>query len=136
MRAIFPPGSEASAQALRLSPGVLSNGHIFVTGMTGSAADGSMPQDPAEQFHAAFAKIRSVLHAAGTDTDTIVEMTSYHVGIDNHFDIFNDVRSAYVSDPFPAWTAVEVAALRRPGALVEIRVIAAVPMQQPEENNT
>lgn len=126
MRAIFPQGSEGSAKALKLSPGVLSNGHIFVTGMTGSLADGTMPEDPITQFHSAFSKIRAVLQAADTDTHAIVEMTSYHVGIHDHFDLFNEVRCAYVSDPFPAWTAVEVAALRRPGAVVEVRVIAQV----------
>ena len=31
-----------------------------------------------------------------------------------------------MEDPFPAWTAVEVAGLRREGAIVEIRVIASV----------
>jgi enamine deaminase RidA (YjgF/YER057c/UK114 family) len=127
MRAIFPQGSKAGAKALKLSPGVVSHGHVFVTGMTGSLDDGSMPGDPATQFRSAFDKIRAVLRAAGTDTHAIVEMTSYHVGIKDHFDLFNDVRCAYVSDPFPAWTAIEVAGLRRPGALVEVRVIAEAP---------
>ncbi|WP_370399166.1 RidA family protein [Sulfitobacter sp. JB4-11] len=127
MHAIFPDGSQTSATALKLSPGIVSNGHIYLTGITGSLPDGSMPGDPATQFRSAFDKIRAVLQAGGTDTDAIVEMTSYHVGIHDHFDLFNEVRCTYASDPFPAWTAVEVAALRRPGALVEIRVIAAAP---------
>lgn len=127
MHAIYPNGSKPSAQDLRLSPGVVSRGHIFVTGMTGSLQDGTMPDDPTTQFRAAFDKIRSVLVAAGTDTHAIVEMTSYHVGIHDHFDLFNEVRCEYVSDPFPAWTAVEVAGLRRQGALVEVRVIAEAP---------
>lgn len=129
MQPIFPLGSKASATALKLSPGVISNGHIFVTGMTGSSTDGTMPTDPATQFRSAFDKIRAVLHAAGTDTNAIVEMTSYHVGIHDHFDTFNEVRCEYVSDPFPAWTAIEVAALRRSGALVEVRVIAQAPSE-------
>ena len=125
MHALFPSGSEASAKSLNHSPGILSNGHIFVTGMTGSLPDGTMPDDPVTQFRTAFDKIRGVLQAAGSDTHAIVEMTSYHDSIQGHFDLFNKVRCSYVSDPFPAWTAVEVAALRRPGALVEVRVIAA-----------
>ncbi len=32
----------------------------------------------------------------------------------------------YVREPFPAWTAIEVAGLRRGGATMEIRVIAAI----------
>ena len=127
MQAILPPGSEQSAENLKLSPGVLSNEHLFLTGITGSSPDGEMPTDPATQFHAAFRKVRQVLQSAGTDTHAIVEMTSYHIGLRAHFDTFNEVRCHYVADPFPAWTAVEVAGLRRPGALVEIRVIAEAP---------
>jgi len=44
--------------------------------------------------------------------------------IGGHFDLFNTIRLEYLKDPYPAWTAVEVAGLRREGAIVEIRVIA------------
>lgn len=52
-------------------------------------------------------------------------MTTYHVGLRDHFDLFNQVRLEYLEEPYPAWTAVEVAGLRREGAIVEIRVIAS-----------
>lgn len=126
-RAVFPAGSEDQAALIKVSPGVISNGHLFLTGMTGSGPDGSMPSDPATQIRAAFDKIGAVLAAAGCDHGAIVEMTSYHVGIRDHFELFNEIRSDYVADPFPAWTAVGVAELRREGAIVEIRVIAALP---------
>ncbi|WP_284165070.1 RidA family protein [Frigidibacter sp. SD6-1] len=125
-RAIIPPGSEETSRALALSPGIISGDHLFLTGMTGSAADSTMPADPETQFRNAFDKIASVLAEAGLGTDSIVEMTSYHIALRAHFDLFNQVRSTYVRDPFPAWTAVEVAGLRREGALVEIRVIASI----------
>ena len=124
-RALFPPGSEDAANQIKLSPGILSGTHVFVTGMTGARADGSMPDDLEEQFRLAFDKIGAVLREAGLAHDAIVEMTSYHVGMQAHFDLFNKVRADYVTQPYPAWTAVEVAALRRAGAVVEIRVIAA-----------
>ena len=37
----------------------------------------------------------------------------------------NEVRGEFVRDPFPAWTAVEVAGLRREGAVVEIKAVAS-----------
>jgi enamine deaminase RidA (YjgF/YER057c/UK114 family) len=123
-RAIFPAGSAETARQIRISPAILSRGHVFLTGMTGSGPDGSMPEDPAVQIRAAFDKIAGVLKEAGLGCDSIVEMTSYHVDINSHFDLFNDIRAGYVSEPFPAWTAVGVAELRRPGAIVEIKVIA------------
>ncbi|MDP3341743.1 RidA family protein [Frigidibacter sp.] len=124
--ALFPGGNRTTADQLRLSPGILSGTHVFVTGMTGSSPDGTMPANPEDQFRQAFDKIGAVLREAGLGFDSIVEMTSYHIGLGTHFDSFCAVRSNYVTDPFPAWTAVEVAGLRREGALVEIRVIAAI----------
>jgi enamine deaminase RidA (YjgF/YER057c/UK114 family) len=128
-RALFPPGSQAAANQIKLSPGILSGTHVFVTGMTGARADGTMPDDLEEQFRLAFDKIGVVLREAGLDHGAIVEMTSYHVGIHAHFDLFERVRAEYVTPPYPAWTAVEVAGLRREGAAVEIRVIAAIDPQ-------
>ena len=122
---LFPPGSEGPAAQIKVSPGIISGDHVFLTGMTGSLPDGSMPEGVEDQVRSAFEKIGAVLAEAGLGHDAIVEMTTYHVGIQDHFDIFNEIRCEYVSEPFPAWTAVEVAALRRPGAVVEIRVIAS-----------
>ena len=45
-RAVYPPGLDSQAIPRRLSPSVISNGHLFLTGMTGSAPDGIMPRDP------------------------------------------------------------------------------------------
>lgn len=83
-----------------------------------------MPDDPERQFRQAFEKIGAVLEQAGVGFGAIVEMTTYHVGLRQHFDVFSAVRAEYVIDPYPAWTAVEVAGLRREGALVEIKVVA------------
>lgn len=126
-RALFPAReSRATADQIKLSPGVISGNHVFVTGMTGSGQDGETPENLEEQFRQAFEKIGAVLREAGLDFDSIVEMTTYHVGLRDHFDRFCAVRSKYVSDPFPAWTPVEVAGLRREGAVVEIKVVAAM----------
>lgn len=125
-RAIIPAGSGAAVRILALSPGIVSGGHVFLTGMTGSDPSGTMPPDPETQFRAAFDKIGAVLTEAGLGFGSIVEMTTYHVDLHQHFDLFTKVRAHYVRDPFPAWTAVEVAGLRRTGALVEIRAIASL----------
>jgi enamine deaminase RidA (YjgF/YER057c/UK114 family) len=111
---------------MKLSPGIISGDHVFVTGMTGSRQDGTMPENCEDQFRQAFEKIGAVLREAGLGYGAIVEMTSYHVGLRDDFDRFCAIRSEYVSEPYPAWTAVEVAGLRREGAIVEIRVVAAM----------
>jgi enamine deaminase RidA (YjgF/YER057c/UK114 family) len=126
-RAIVPVGLEAAVANLKLSPGVVSGQHVFLTGMTGGNPDGTMPGNIEDQARAAFQKIGRVLAEVDLGFSAIVEMTTYHVGLRDHFDRFNIVRTEFLSEPFPAWTAVEVAGLRREGAVVEIRVIAALP---------
>lgn len=125
-QALFPPGSQATAEQIKVSPGILSGNHVFLTGVTGSGPDGVMPENLEDQFRQAFGKIGAVLHEANLGFDSIVEMTTYHVGLQSHFEIFNAIRAEFVKEPFPAWTAVEVAGLRRKGAVVEIRIIAAI----------
>lgn len=123
-RAIVPAEFRAAAERMKVSPAISSGGHLFLTGVTGSTADGTIPKDAETQFRNAFAKIGSVLSEAGLSFGSVVEMTSYHVGLREHFDLFSAIRAEHVREPWPAWTAVEVAGLRREGAIVEIRVIA------------
>jgi len=123
-RAIVPPEFRAGADQLKMSPAILSGDHVFLTGTTGSDLQGRMPQDQATQIRNAFDKIGAVLQEAGLTFDAVVEMTSYHVGLRTHFDLFDVIRLEYFQAPYPAWTAVEVAGLRREGAIVEIRAIA------------
>lgn len=123
-RAIIPPEFRAVSEQLGMSPAIVSGDHVFLTGTTGSDEHGQMLADPEAQIRNAFEKIGVVLRAGGLTFRSIVEMTTYHVGLRDHFDLFNQVRLEYLEEPYPAWTAVEVAGLRREGAIVEIRVIA------------
>ena len=108
----------------RMSPGLECNGFLFLTGFTGSRLDGSLSSDPETQMHDAFQKVCMVLEEAGLRFDAIVEMTTYHVGLKEHAELFKRVRADYVKEPYPAWTAIEVAGFVCENAIVEIRVIA------------
>ncbi len=123
-RAIVPPDLRVAADELKMSPAIRSGNHLFLTGSTGGDANGVMPPDAETQMRNAFEKIRVILDEAGLTMDAVVEMTTYHVGLRDHFDLFNAIRLECFNAPFPAWTAVEVAGLRREGAIIEIRVIA------------
>ncbi|APX12467.1 Rid family hydrolase [Tateyamaria omphalii] len=123
---LIPPALRDACVRAGMSPGIVSQTHVFLTGVTGAAPDGAMPESEEAQFHACFNKIGVVLAEADLGLDALVEMTSYHVGLRAHFDLFDRVRLQHLSDPYPAWTAVEVAGLRRHGAVVEIRVIATL----------
>lgn len=109
-----------------MSPAIVSGSHVFLTGVTGADhLNGTMPEDPGEQFRNAFETVGSILRADGLTFRSIVEMTTYHVGLREHFDTFNTIRLEYLGDPYPAWTAVEAAGLRREGAVVELRIVAS-----------
>ncbi len=103
---IFPPGSRAAAVEVKVSPGLVSGDYMFLTGITGSQSDGAMPANLEAQIHSDFEKIGKTLNEAGLSYDAIVEMTSYHVGLRSHFDLFNSIRCTYVQEPYPAWTTV------------------------------
>jgi len=126
-RALMPEALKQAATRAHMSPGLIAGQLVFLTGATGGEPDGRMPDDPERQFVNAFEKIRATLDDADLTFDALVEMTSYHVGLRAHFELFDRVRLDYVTAPYPAWTAVEVAGLRRPGAIVEIRAVAMLP---------
>lgn len=106
-----------------MSPGLESNGLLFLTGMTGYRDEGAST-DAEQQIRNAFEKVQNVLVEAGLDMSRLIEMTTYHVGIADHIDIFRRVRDEFVTEPYPAWTAIEVTGLITKGTFVEIRVIA------------
>lgn len=123
-RAIVPSDLQSYVDDWRMSPGLEHDGFLFMTGFTGARADGTISDDPEAQMRIAFAKVGMVLEEAGLGFEHIVEMTTYHVGLREHLGIFKRVRDEHVREPFPAWTAIEVAGFVREGAIIEIRAIA------------
>jgi enamine deaminase RidA (YjgF/YER057c/UK114 family) len=80
--------------------------------------------DPETQFVQAFENLGEVLEEAGTGYSRITEMTTFHVGLQQHLKTFMAVKDRYVQPPYPAWTAIGITELAIPGGLVEIRVTA------------
>ena len=91
----------------------------FITG-----AGGQVPEDAEEEFHNAWKSVGAVLEEAGLGFDSIVEYTTYHVDMQSHLGAFMKVRDQYLSEPWPAWTAIGTTGLAIPGARVEVRVTA------------
>ena len=108
----------------KMSPGHLSGQFIFLTGFTGAGADGSLSNDPETQIRSSFEKIGFVLREANLGFQALVEMTTYHIGLKDHLELFKSVRAEFVEEPYPAWTAIEVAGFVLEGAIIEIRAIA------------
>lgn len=148
---VIPPALQAVHDRWHFAPAMRAGGLIFCSGIIGTSPDGRPPseglagaaaatadpgaavqalvavQDPEAQFDTAFAALRAILNAAGADLGDVVELTTYHVDMARHIDTFTAVRDRWLRAPWPAWTAVEVAGLILPGALVELRAVAEAP---------
>ena len=122
---IIPDSMQAFYDGYHFAPAVIDGDHVRCSGVLGlNLADGSCPEDPAEQFDLAFRNLQEVLEASGVGFADITEMTTFHVGLQGHMETFLGVKDRYVKDPYPAWTAIGITELAIPGALVEIRVTA------------
>lgn len=104
---------------------VVDTGHlVFLSGVTAAHPGREISEDPEQQFHDAFAKLKTYLNEAKLDYDNIVELTSFHVDLKQHMEIFSAVKDIYIKAPYPAWTAIGVTDFIPKNALVEMRVVA------------
>jgi enamine deaminase RidA (YjgF/YER057c/UK114 family) len=100
---------------------------LYVTGHTGTLADGSFPVGAEAQIRQTFLNVALTLEEAGAGWSDVVRLDSYHVGLRAQGEALMAVAADFLSDPLPAWTAVGVTELFEPDALVEISCTAIVP---------
>lgn len=122
---VIPPGQQRLWDNFHFAPAVIDeDGVVWCSGVIGTAADGGVSDDPAEQFRQAMANVGTVLDEAGCGWDDVVDITSFHIDLPEHLMAFVAAKDEFVSEPYPAWTAIGTTALALPGALVEIKVVA------------
>ena len=121
---IIPSDLQSYYDDWKMSPGLACGDFVFFTGFTGKETNGTLSSDPETQMRQAFHTAHKVLKEADMDFGNVVEMTSYHVGLRDHLELFKSVRSEFIQEPYPAWTAIEVAGFVSEGAVIEIRLIA------------
>lgn len=109
------------------SAAVRAGGLVFVAGQIGLNPDGTVPDDDEGQIVRAFERLELVLESAGCDMGDLVELVSYHVGLQNHLAQFVEIKKRFVPEPYPTWTILEVAGLARPDLVIEVKAVAAVP---------
>jgi 2-iminobutanoate/2-iminopropanoate deaminase len=107
-----------------LSPAVRSGGFVFLSGQIGAdpATDELVAGGVGAQTEQAFANLEAVLSAAGKSLDDIVRVGVYLTDPAD-YPAVNEVYARFFQDPYPARSAVVVAALPL-GAAVEIDAIA------------
>lgn len=124
MKEVVPDWMRPIHQAWHFTPAVIDGDHLRCSGMIGLRPDLTVPSDPVEQFTLAFENLDRLLAEAGLTFADVVELTSYHVGLQAHAEAFMAVKDRYLTAPYPAWTAVGISELAVPGALVEIQATA------------
>jgi enamine deaminase RidA (YjgF/YER057c/UK114 family) len=122
-KTIVPDGMENFHDQFHFAPAARVGKTVYCSGQVGSTPGGTLDPDPAAQISQAFENVRSVLKEAGASLKDVVEMTSFHVGLNEHIGVFMQVKDGFLKKPYPAWTAVGVAELAF-GAIVEIKVTA------------
>lgn len=105
------------SQAIRVADFVFASGQIPLT-PAGELVQG----DAATQFEQCLSNVKAVLDEAGLTLADVVKTTVFLTDMAD-FAAVNEVYGAHFAEPFPARSAVGVAALPK-GAKVEIEVIA------------
>ena len=120
--AVSPESMQQVSDDYGYSQTVQVGSTIWVSGQAGFGPDG-IPASVEAQSRLAFQNLQLVLEAAGSSLDDIVELTTYHVSMDE-LPAFASVKAEFIQAPYPAWTAVEVSGLAEPELRVEIRATA------------
>lgn len=77
------------------------------------------------QITQVFENIKAVLGDANASFDDVAKLNIYVTDVKN-LPIVQEVRSKYLTHPYPATTLVEITALANPKAIVEIEAIAVI----------
>lgn len=126
---VVPTGHQHVYDDWHIAPAVRAGGMLLCSGVLGEGGDGSVSADPVEQYHQVFRNLEVLLGEAGLGFGDVVDLLSFHLDLANQIAAFTQVKDEYLHEPYPAWTAVEVAGLGGgafPGALVEMKATAVL----------
>ena len=105
------------------SQGIVANGFLFTSGQLPIDPEtGSMPEGDIEvRAHQVFKNLSAIAEKAGTTLANAVKTTVFLANISD-FQAVNAVYQEYFSEPFPARSAFQVAALPL-GADIEVEAV-------------
>ena len=121
------PDQAGFAEYFQLSPVIRAGDTVHISGMAAALPPDTEPSPEAYEaaIRRVFEEIGAGLALAGADWSDVVDMTSYHVDMRAHQDIFLRVRREFITQqPYAAWTAVGVEQLWVDSLFVEIDVVA------------
>ncbi len=111
-----------------ISAAIVVGNLVFTSGHVGWVPETrETPAGIKAQTAQALENLKSVLEAAGTSLEHVVKVNVFLTNIADDFAAMNQVFRRYFPNNPPARTTVGVAALARPGLLVEIEMVALLP---------
>lgn len=120
------PPKFADGKTVPLSPAIVANGLIFVSGQLGMGPDGKLAEGGVEaQTRHALENLKAILAKAGASMNDVVKVTGWLTDAAN-FAAYNQVYAEYFGTAPPARSMV-VSGLMLPDALVEIEAVAVRP---------
>jgi len=122
---VNPKGTEAIYKSMQFSQAVKSGNMVWVSGQVGMDENFIMGEGIEAQTRQAFKNLQYVIEEAGGTMSDIVELVTYHTSM-REMNRFSKVKSEFIPEDYPAWTAVGVTELVLPGLLVEIRATAII----------
>ena len=130
VKRIIPASMQSSYDNFHFAPAVLDGELLRCSGIIGVDRETmKVTADPETQFAQAFDNLGEVLKEAGGNYSDVIEMTTFHVGLNEHLNVFLEVKDRYIQEPYPAWTAIGITELAYPDGLVEIRVNAKIQLK-------
>ena len=119
-----PVAPSALAVTVPLSPGIVANGFLYVSGFgPHDPVTGTMPEGIAEQTRAVLANLSLVLAEVGLDLSDVVKVTTHLQELKRDFPGYNAVYAELMPQPWPVRTTVGSYLM---DILVEIDVVAAL----------
>lgn len=122
---VNPPGSERVYKAMQFSQAVRVGDTVWVSGQVGVDEKGNAGEGIEAQARLAFKNLENVLNHAGSSLTDIVELVTFHTSMADMRG-FMKVKSEFIPEDYPAWTAVGVTELAMPQFLVEVRATAVI----------
>jgi 2-aminomuconate deaminase len=121
----YPHARRAGGLLFLSGLGPRDAGGADIPGVRRDARGRVVDYDIEAQCHAVFRNVRSVLEAAGSSWDRLVDVTVFLTDIERDFDTFNRVYGEYFPGDGPCRTTVEVNRLPTPIA-IELKCIATL----------
>jgi enamine deaminase RidA (YjgF/YER057c/UK114 family) len=119
-----PPGYTQVVEAK--TPGRI----IYIAGQLGLDLDNKIvgaPGDFRAQAEQTFVNLKHALAAAGATFEHVLKLNNYLIDM-AHLPAFREVRDRYIDTSAPpASTTIAISNLARPGALIEVELVAVVP---------